>query len=51
MKVPNSTNDTIDSVRGPWRSGCVMDCHATAWGSIPGGNVVKTELHILRKGQ
>ena len=34
-----------------WRIGSVMDCHATAWGSIPGGNGVKTELHVLRKGQ
>ena len=34
-----------------WRSGCVMDCHATARGSIPGGNGVKTRLHVLRKGQ
>ena len=34
-----------------WRSGIVMDCHATAWGSIPGGNVVFTKLHVLRKGQ
>ena len=33
-----------------WRSGCVMDCHATAQGSIPGRNGVKTELHVLRKG-
>ena len=33
-----------------WRSGCVMDCHATDWGSIPGGNGVH-ELHVLRKGQ
>ena len=33
------------------RSGCVMDCHATARGSIPSGNGVKTELHVLRKGQ
>ena len=24
-----------------WRSGSVMDCHATAWGSIPSGNGVK----------
>ena len=30
-----------------WRSGCVMDCHATTRGSIPGGNGVKTELHVL----
>ena len=34
-----------------WRSGSVMDCHATARGSIPSGNGVKTELHVLRKGQ
>ena len=34
-----------------WCSGSGMDCHAMAWGSIPGGNSVKTELHILRKGQ
>ena len=26
-----------------------MDCHAMAWGSIPGGKGFKTELHILRK--
>ena len=32
-----------------WRSGSVMDCHATVRGSIPGGNGVKTELHVLRK--
>ena len=32
-------------------SGSVMDCHATARGSIPGGNGVFTKLHILRKGQ
>ena len=30
-----------------WCSGRVMDCH----GSIPSGNGVKTELHVLRKGQ
>ena len=34
-----------------WRSGSVMDCHATTRGSIPSGNGVFTELHILRKGQ
>ena len=34
-----------------WRSGSVMYCHATARGSIPGENGVKTELHVLRKGQ
>ena len=34
-----------------WRSGSVMDCHKTARGSIPDGNGVKTELHVLRKEQ
>ena len=34
-----------------WRSGIVMDCQATTQGSIPGGNSVFTELHVLRKGQ
>ena len=34
-----------------WSSGSVIDCHATARGSIPGGNGVKTELHVLLKGQ
>ena len=34
-----------------WHSGSVMDCHATAWGSIPAGNGIFTELHVLRKGQ
>ena len=29
----------------------VMDYHARARGSIPGGNGVFTELHVLRKGQ
>ena len=28
-----------------------MDCHATTQGLIPGGDRVKTELHIFRKGQ
>ena len=36
-----------DQLLKPW----VMDCHVTAWGSIPGGNGVFTELHVLRKGQ
>ena len=35
----------------PWRSGNVMNCHATAPGSIPGRDGVFTELHVLRKGQ
>ena len=34
-----------------WCNGCVMDCHATTRGSIPGGDGVKTELHVLHKGQ
>ena len=32
-------------------SAAVMDRHATARGSIPVGNGVFTELHVLRKGQ
>ena len=32
-----------------WRSGSVMDCHATARCSIPDGAF--TELHVLHKGQ
>ena len=34
-----------------WRSSSVINCHATARGSISGGNGVFTELHVLRKGQ
>ena len=34
-----------------FRSRSVMDSHATAWGSIHGGNSVKTELHVLHDGQ
>ena len=34
-----------------WRSGSVMDCHATKRGSIPGGKGVFTKLHVFRKGQ
>ena len=41
----------IMGVELAWRSGSVMDCHATARGSIPGGNGVFTELHVFRYGQ
>ena len=34
-----------------WCSGSVMDSNVTARGSIPGGNGVFTELHVLPKGQ
>ena len=34
-----------------WRIGSVRDCHAMARDSIPKGNGVKTELHVLRKEQ
>ena len=34
-----------------WRSGSIMDSHATTRGSIPDGNGVFAELHVLRKGQ
>ena len=39
------------NVEPPWRSGNVMNCHATAPGSIPGRDGVFTELPVLRKGQ
>ena len=42
---------THNMVELAWRSGSVMDCHATARGSIPGRNGLFTELHVLRKGQ
>ena len=38
-------------VKLAWRSGNVMNCHATARGSIPGRKGVFIELHVLRKGQ
>ena len=34
-----------------YHSGNLMDCHATAQGSIPSLNGVFIELHVLRKGQ
>ena len=34
-----------------WGRGCVMACQATVQGLIPGGNSVKSELHVLCKGQ
>ena len=40
-----------DEVELGWLCSSVMDCYATAPDSIPGGNSVLTELHILRKGQ
>ena len=43
------TIDVVVELAG--RSGCVVDCHATTKVSIPGGDGVKTELHVLRKGQ
>ena len=39
----------IEWVELVWCSGCVVYCHATARGSIPCGNSVKTELHVLCK--
>ena len=38
-------------VKLAWRCGSVMDCHATARGSIPGWYGVLTELHVLREGE
>ena len=44
INFPATLNDTELA----WRSGSVMDCHATIRSSNPGGNGVKTELHVLR---
>ena len=49
-QFPN-INDFMIIVELAWHSGSVMDCHATARGSIPAGNGIFTELHVLRKGQ
>ena len=49
-QFPN-INDFMKKVELAWHSGSVMDCHATARGSIPAGNGIFTELHVLRKGQ
>ena len=42
---------SMSEVELVWRSGDVMDCHATARDLKPGGNSVKTDLQVLRKGQ
>ena len=44
-------NHTRFTVELAYHSGNVMDCHATALGSIPDRNGVFIELHVLRKGQ
>ena len=44
-------SETIKVVYQAWRNSCVIDSHATARGSIPDGNDVKNELHVLHKGQ
>ena len=49
--IINTLPFTYSEMELAWRSGSVMDCHAKARGSIPGGNGVFTELHVLRKGQ
>ena len=50
MLRPIKPKAYVLTVELAWRSGSVMDSHATARGSIPGWNGVKTELHVLRKG-
>ena len=46
----NFTDLFFLTVELAWCSSSVMDCHATAWGLIPGRNSVFTELHV-RKGK
>ena len=47
-QIPLALCLSVSLVELAWRSGSVMDCHATARGLIPGGNGVFTELHVLR---
>ena len=47
----NYVKCNLTCVKLAWRNGSVIDYHATARGSIPGGNGVKTELYVLRKRQ
>ena len=52
LEWSNGDNDyNIVMLERPWRSGNVMNCHATAPGSIPGRDGVFTEFHVLCKGQ
>ena len=41
----------ISTVRIQTLTRCVMGCHATTRGSITSGDGVKTERHVLHKGQ
>ena len=40
----------FNEVKLAWRSGSVMDCHATARGSIPGGNGVENRASRTSQG-
>ena len=51
LRCEHDTSSTISLVELAWGRGSVMDCHTTVQSSIPGGNGVKTELQVLRKGQ
>ena len=57
QSLPSRTTDTHlkyllpFSAMGEIPAYVVMDCHATARGSIPGWNGVLIELHVLRKVQ
>ena len=51
MIALHNGNKSIIRVELAWLSGNVMDCHATARGSIPGLNGVFIESHVLGKGQ
>ena len=49
--IMSFNNDIFIEVELAWRSRSVMDCHTTDGGSIPSGKGVKSEIHVLRKGQ
>ena len=48
VSIVKNLDAPSNTVELAWHSSCVIDCHVMARGSIPGGNGVKTELHVLR---
>ena len=50
-RISSNDHGLVRYMELAWRSGSVMDCHATARGAIHGGNGVKNELRVLRKEQ
>ena len=51
IQIFESVMSLITKVELAWRSRSIMDCHAMARGSNPGGYGLFAELHVLHKGQ